>query len=55
MVTVKNKFDTLQETSERRTPNDIYKPLLLPYKSINQVNTDQIESQIETFLAGSSS
>ena len=24
MVTVRNKFDTLQETSERYTPNDEY-------------------------------
>ena len=28
MVTVKNKFDTRQETSERHTPNDEYENFL---------------------------
>ena len=42
MVTVRNKFDTLQEISETYTPNDEYENFV----SAHMYHTNQIKSQI---------
>ena len=34
MVTVRNKFDSLQETSGRHTPNDKYENLVTTYMEV---------------------
>ena len=42
MTTVRNKFDTVQKTSEKLTPNDEYEN----FESYRGVHTNQTKSQM---------